>query len=61
MPRKAGIDAAGALNHIIVRGIERRKIFWDDADREAFVNRLSHVMTETHTDLTVLAFSFPRW
>nr|CBX29705.1 unknown protein [uncultured Desulfobacterium sp.] len=28
MPRKARIDAAGALHHIIVRGIERRKIFW---------------------------------
>ena len=27
MPRKARIDAAGALHHIIVRGIERRKIF----------------------------------
>jgi len=27
MPRKARIDAPGALHHIIVRGIERRKIF----------------------------------
>ena len=27
MPRKARIDAVGALHHIIVRGIERRKIF----------------------------------
>ena len=29
MPRKARIDAAGALHHIIVRGIERCKIFCD--------------------------------
>ena len=50
MPRKARIDAAGALHHIIVRGIERRKIFWDDEDREAFVNRLGKVIIETHTD-----------
>jgi hypothetical protein len=28
MPRKARIDAPGALNHIICRGIERRKIFY---------------------------------
>jgi len=28
MPRKARIDAPGALHHIIVRGIERRKIFY---------------------------------
>jgi putative transposase len=43
MPRKARIDAAGALHHIIVRGIERRKIFWDDADRDSFVNRLGNI------------------
>jgi hypothetical protein len=50
MPRKARIDAAGALHHIIVRGIERRKIFWDNADRDSFVNRLGKVLIETHTD-----------
>ena len=27
MPRKARIDAPGALHHIIVRGIDRKKIF----------------------------------
>ena len=50
MPRKARIDAAGALHHIIVRGIERRKIFWDNADRDSFVNRLGKMLIETHTD-----------
>jgi REP element-mobilizing transposase RayT len=50
MPRKARIDAPGALHHIIVRGIERRKIFWDDADRDNFVNRLDQVLVETITD-----------
>jgi putative transposase len=30
MPRKARIDARGALHHIIIRGIERRRIFIDD-------------------------------
>ena len=33
MPRKARIDAPGALQHIIGRGIERRKIFWADKFR----------------------------
>ena len=37
MPRKACIDAPGALHHIIVRGIERRKIFIDDKDRNNFI------------------------
>jgi putative transposase len=50
MPRRAGIDAAGALHHIIVRGIERRKLFWDDADRDSFVKRLGQVLAETQTD-----------
>jgi putative transposase len=48
MPRKARIDVAGALQHIIVRGIERRKIFWDDADRDPFVNRLGQVLIDVH-------------
>jgi len=50
MPRKARIDVEGALQHIIVRGIDRRKIFTDDTDRDAFVNRLGQVLMETHTD-----------
>jgi putative transposase len=49
MPRKARIDAPGALQHIIVRGIERRKIFFDDLDRDNFIERLGAVLTETNT------------
>ncbi len=36
MPRKARIDAPGALHHIIIRGIERRAIFKNAADRNDF-------------------------
>ena len=50
MPRKPRIDASGALQHIIVRGIERKKIFLDDADRDAFLGRLGQVLIETRTD-----------
>ena len=49
MPRKARIDAPGALHHIIVRGIERRKIFYNDRDRDNFLERLGVVLTETST------------
>jgi putative transposase len=49
MPRKARIDAPGALHHIIVRGIERRKIFKDDTDRNHFLDRLGKVLSETGT------------
>jgi len=46
MPRQARIDMPGALHHLIVRGIERRKIFQDDQDRNNFLARLSKVLTE---------------
>jgi putative transposase len=49
MPRKARIDAPGALHHIIVRGIERRKIFSDDTDLDNFLDRLSAVLDDTQT------------
>lgn len=50
MPRKARIDAPGALHHIILRGIKRQQIFRDDADRDFFVARLGQVLAETGTD-----------
>jgi hypothetical protein len=53
MPRKARIDAPGALQHVIVRGIERRDIFFDDMDRDNFLTRLSvimHLRQYEHTD-----------
>jgi hypothetical protein len=39
MPRKARIDAPGALHHIIVRGIEHRKILLDDFDQDNVLKR----------------------
>jgi putative transposase len=49
MPRKTGIDAPGALHHIIVRGIERKKIFKDDDDRLKFLERLGSILLDTKT------------
>ena len=51
MPRKARIDAPGALHHIIVRGIAKRKIFEDDKDRNQFIKRLDDILTETETPI----------
>ncbi len=34
MPRGPRLDAPGTLHHVIVRGIERRKIVDNDKDRE---------------------------
>jgi putative transposase len=49
MPRSSRIDAPGALHHIIVRGIGRRKIFNDDTDRNLFLYRLGMVLSESGT------------
>jgi hypothetical protein len=42
MPRRSRIDAPGALHHIIVRGIERKSIFKDNADRDNFLEHLKN-------------------
>ena len=49
MPRLARLDAPDVLHHIMIRGIERRKIFWNDQDREDFLDRLSRLLPETGT------------
>ena len=49
MPRQARIDTPDALHHIIVRGIERQKIFQNDNDRDDFIERLENILTKTST------------
>jgi putative transposase len=50
MPRKARIDAPGALHDVIVRGIERGKIFRSYYDRKNFMNRIGELIAETQRD-----------
>ena len=49
MPRIARLDTPGLLHHVMIRGIERRRIFNDDRDRENFIERLSLLLPETTT------------
>jgi REP element-mobilizing transposase RayT len=49
MPRRARLDAPGTLHHIIVRGIEKRRIVHDVADRKNFVNRMGELSAGTKT------------
>ena len=49
MPRGSRIDAVGAVHHIMVRGIERRKIFDRDADRDNFLHRMGEILLNTGT------------
>jgi putative transposase len=56
MPRLARLDAPGVLHHIIIRGIERRKIFRDDKDKDNLIDRLSILLPETQTACYAWAF-----
>jgi len=49
MPRRARLDAAGVLHHVIIRGINRKGIFLGNDDREDFAGRLSVLLPETVT------------
>ena len=44
MPRQPRLDIPNVLHHVIVRGIEKRDIFAEDADRQHFVERLSSLL-----------------
>ena len=50
MPRQPRLDLPGLLHHVIARGVDRCEIFRDDADRQAFLTRLSALLVETDTD-----------
>ena len=53
MPRQVRLDAPGVLQHVMARGIERRKIFWDDKDRSSFLERLAVIQAVAGYPLTV--------
>ncbi len=44
------------LQHVIIRGIERRKIFRDDADRDDMLERLAGLLPKTGTACYAWAF-----
>ena len=44
MPRRARIDAAGAVHHVIGRGINRQAIFSDKKDYQNFLARLGDLL-----------------
>jgi len=49
MPRQARLDAPGTLHHVIIRGIEKRRIVDNVKDQEDFVSRLGGIVKETKT------------
>jgi len=57
MPRKARVDAPGALHHIIIRGIERKPLFKDKIDYGNFIDRLGKILVDTGTACFAWALS----
>jgi putative transposase len=49
MPRKSRLDAPGALHHVMVRGIDRQKVFNNKDDYSLFMDRLGDLLIETKT------------
>jgi len=56
MPRTARLDAPGVLHHVMIRGIERRKIFRNDKDHEDFIERLANLCPSMKTHCYAWAF-----
>jgi putative transposase len=51
MRRQARLDAPGTLHHVIVRGIEKRRIVDDGKDRENFVKRMGEIALKSATTI----------
>ena len=49
-PRTIGV-VPGVLHLVMGRGIERRKIFWNDKDRTDFIDRLARVVEQGGMDI----------
>ena len=55
MARKLRVQFEGAIYHVTIRGVERRRIFGDDADRERFLTRLGDAVEEYGVRLYLFA------
>ncbi len=51
MPRQARLDSPGTLHHVIIRGIEKRRIVDDKVDQARLVQRMGDLSKETGTSV----------
>ena len=51
MPRQPRLDVPGTLHHVIIRGIERRRIVDDDRDRIYFIERVAELSADLETPI----------
>jgi REP element-mobilizing transposase RayT len=55
MPRQARLDAPGTLHHVILRGIEKKKIVDDRHDRKTFIEFMGQTALEN--DIKIYAWA----
>ena len=46
MPRQTRLDAPGVAHHVMIRGVDGARIFFDARDRQSFVDRMSRVLVD---------------
>ena len=51
MPRGARLNAPGTLHHVILRGINRRRIVNSDTNRKDFVPSMGALAADTETKI----------
>ena len=51
MPRQARLDSPGTLHHVIIRGIEKRRIVDDKVEQARLVQRMGDLSKETGTSV----------
>jgi len=49
MPRLARLDAPGLIHHVMIRGIERRKIFRNNKGCNDMMDRLADLLPAANT------------
>jgi hypothetical protein len=55
MPRRARLDAPGALHQLWFQGIEQGNIVRDDTDRKMFVDRMDMLVKGSDTEVSAFA------
>jgi REP element-mobilizing transposase RayT len=51
MPRQARLDYPGTMHHVMIRGIEKKKIIKDEMDSRDLVERMGNLSKETGTQI----------
>ena len=51
MPRQPRMDVPGTLHHVIIRGIERRRIVDDEKDRKCLIERVAELTADLKTPI----------